>query len=232
MMKLFIKDTVDKTGYGDRGLSIAALFAVILALASCAAAPSYRPLSPQGGAACPDIFPAAAARLIHQIEITSPLSGKSLFVGAVKVEPEKDALHAVLMSVEGMVLFEAETAGADFRMISAVPPLNDLPFAKGLMGDISFVMLKPAGKPVEQGADDQGLWACRWPTGKENILETALTKDGNIRLRLYGANRKIIKEAAAFPPFDRKAPAFIKMKSFGPASYTIDLKLIEMESVD
>lgn len=159
------------------------IFLFVLVLTACAAIPQYKPLNPQSGAVCPDIFSAKAFRTVHQIELNSAHIGKSIFIGAAKVEPARDALHAVLMSVEGMVLFEAECEGADLRVISAFPPLNDPAFAKGLMADVLFVLLKPAGPPAEQGIDEQGLTACRWPTGAGAILETASMPDGNIRIR-------------------------------------------------
>ncbi len=136
------------------------------------------------------------------------------------------------MSVEGMVLFEAEYENGDLKMISAFPPLNDLAFAKGLMADVLFVLLKPAGKPVEQGLDGKGLTACRWTAQADDVLETTLMPDGAIRMRLYGGDRRVVKEALSWPPFDRGMPARICLKAFRPSNYTIELTLIEMGFVD
>ena len=205
---------------------------LMLMVTACATVPQYKPLNLQSGAVCPDIFPSKAFRTVHQIELNSALIGKSILIGAAKVEPGRDALHTVLMSVEGMVLFEAECEGADLRVISAFPPLNDPAFAKGLMADVLFVLLKPAGLPAEQGIDEQGLTACRWPTQAGSVLETASMPDGAVRMRLYDGDKRTMKEAVASPPFTRGVPAKIKLKAFGPANYTIDLTLIEMEFID
>lgn len=212
------------------GLLTIALF--MLALTSCATGLHYKPLAPQSGATCPDIYPAKAFRAVHQIEINSSLGGRSIFIGAAKVEPERDALHVVLMSVEGLVLFEAESEGGNLRVISAFPPLNDSAFASGLMADVSFVLLKPVGRPVEMGSDEQGLTACRWLTGTGAVRETTLLPDGAVRMRLYDGQRRMLKEAAALPPYDRGMPAKIRLRVFGPANYNIDLSLIAMEFVD
>lgn len=205
---------------------------LVLALTACAAVPPYKPLSPQSGVACPGIFPPKAFWVVHKIDLKSARIGKGVFIGAAKVEPQKNALHAVLMSVEGMVLFEAEYENGDLKIISAFPPLNDPAFAKGLMADVLFVLLKPAGGPVEQGVDGQGLTACRWTAEADAVLETALMPDGAVRMRLYGGDRRAAKEALAWPPFDREMPARICLKAFSPSNYTIELTLIEMGFVD
>ncbi|MHB8091380.1 MAG: hypothetical protein ACYDH8_07285 [Syntrophales bacterium] len=208
------------------------VFFLVLALTACAAIPPYKPLSPQSGVACPGIFPPKAFRVVHQIDIKSALIGKGVFIGAAKVDPQNNALHAVLMSAEGMVLFEAEYENGDIKIISAFPPLNDLAFAKRLMADVLFVLLKPSGGPVEQGVDGQGLAACRWMGGADTVLETTLRSDGAVRMRLYGGDRRVVKEALAWPPFDRGMPTRISLKGFSPSKYTIELMLIEMEFVD
>jgi hypothetical protein len=205
---------------------------LVLALTACAAVPPYKPLNPQSGVTCPGIFPSKAFLVVHKIELKSALIGKGVFIGAAKVEPQKDALHAILMSVEGMVLFEAEYENGDLRIIRAFPPFNDLAFAKGLMADVSFVLLKPAGGPIEQGVEGQGLTACRWPAEANAVLETALMSDGAVRIRLYGGDRRAAKEALAWPPFDREMPARIRLKAFSPYNYTVELTLIDMEIVD
>jgi hypothetical protein len=205
---------------------------LVLALTACAAAPSYKPLSSQSGVACPGIFPPKAFRVIHEIMFKNASIGKGVFIGAAKVEPQKDALHAVLMSVEGMVLFEAEYESGDIKITSAFPPLNNSAFAKGLMADVLFVLLKPAGKPIEQGLDGKGLTTCRWKVEADAVLETALTADGAVRIRLYGGDKHAAKEAMAWPPFDRGMPSRIYMKALSPSNYTIELTLIEMEFID
>ncbi|MHB8830242.1 MAG: hypothetical protein ACYC6Q_12055 [Syntrophales bacterium] len=207
-------------------------FFLVLALTACAAIPPYKPLIPESGVVCPGIFPPKAFRVVHQIDIKSTLVGKVVFIGAAKVDPQKDALHAVLMSAEGMVLFEAEYENGDIKIISAFPPLNDPAFARGLMADVLFVLLKPAGGPVEQGVDGQGLTACRWAGETGAVLETALMPDGTVRMRLYGGDRRVAKESLAWPPFDRGMPALISLEAFSPSNYTIKLMLIEMEFID
>lgn len=203
-----------------------------LTLTACAAVPQYKPLSPQSGTTCPNIFPYKAFRAVHTIELNNALIGKRIFIGAAKVEPERDALHAVLMSVEGMVLFEAKAEGGNLRVIRAFPPLNDPDFARGLMADVSFLLLNPLAAPVERGADEQGLTACRWQTEAGGVLEQTFVRDGAIRVRRYDGQRRTIKEAVALPPFDRGMPTQIRLRSFIPANYTIELTLINMEFVD
>jgi hypothetical protein len=204
----------------------------IMALAACAGVSPYKPLTAQISIACPDVFARQSFRAVHQIEMESALSGKSLFIGAAKATPDDDALHTVLMSVEGMVLFEGEMKKGVLRIISAFGPLNDPDFARGLMADVSFLLLKPATLPAESGLDDKGLKACRWPSFGGGVTELTSLGEGAVRIRRYDEKRRITKEAMAMPPFDRGMPAGIVLKSFRPAKYTIKLKLIEVEFIN
>lgn len=203
-----------------------AVVMVILTLTSCAAVISYEPLRPQNGMVCPTVFPEKAFRAVHRIEMESARIGKSIFIGAVKCEPDKDALHAVLMSIEGMVLFEAEVKKGDLRIINAVSPLNDPAFARGLMADVSFLLLKPAGTPIETGTDEEGMAACRWTTANGGVFEQTLMRNGAIRIRIYNSAKRLNREALAMPPFDRGLPAEMRLTVYGPAKYFIDLKLL------
>ncbi len=203
-----------------------------LILEACATVPVYKPLNPQRAKACPDILPNQPFRAVHQIEMESAHTGKSIFIGAAKCEPAREALQAVLMSVEGMVLFDAEVKKGGLRVISAFPPLNDPAFARGLMVDVSFVLLKSVGAPLETGSDEHGLSACRWSTENGSIIEQAFMRDGTVRIRHYDDKRRITKEALAFPPFDRGLPSQTRLRAFGPAKYSINLILMDVELID
>ncbi|MBN1381804.1 MAG: hypothetical protein JXA41_09030 [Deltaproteobacteria bacterium] len=202
-------------------------------LTSCAAVVTYEPLKPPSpGAVCPTIFPETDFRAVHRIEISSARSGKSAFIGAVKCEPDKSTLHAVLMSAEGMVIFEAAVKKGAFRIISAFPPLDDSVFARGLMADVSFLLLKPAGMPMETGLDRQGLMTCRWSAAAGGVIEQSMMRAGAVRIRRYNQAGRITKEALALPPFDRGLPVAMHLKVSGPVKYFIDLKLLEVKWVN
>lgn len=203
-----------------------------LAVTACAAVSPCKPLGPQSGGACPGVFPSKAFWVVHQLDLQSPLVGKGLFIGVVKAEPRKGAVHAVLMSVEGMVLCDAEYEKGVLKIISAFPPLNDPAFSRGLMADVSFLLLAPEGAPSEQGVDGQGLAVCRWQAEGGAVLETAQLPGGAIRTRLCGGEGGVIKEALASPPFDRGMAARIWLQVFGPSRYTLGLTLIEAGFVD
>jgi len=214
------------------GLHLIGIAAAVLSLAACAGVSPDRPLIPQTPMACPEAYVRQPFRAVHQIEMESARGGKNVFIGAVKAAPGEEALHAVLMSVEGMVLFEAELRKGNLRMISAFPPLNDPDFAGGLMGDVAFLLLKPAGSPEESGRDDQGFPACRWSSAAGGVTELAALGDGSVRMRRYDEKRRITREALAMPPFDRGMAARILLKAFRPAKYTIRLSLMEGDLTD
>lgn len=193
----------------------------------CAATP-YRPLQLQN-AACPEIFPAHSFEAVQEIEIKSAASGKNKFIGAVKVDPASDVIHAVLMSTEGVVLLEAELNEATLRVISVVPPLDKNYFVTNLMADVAFVMLKPKGEPSEKGLNEDGMACCRWRGDSGLLTEAAAAKDGMMRLRHYDAQLRVAKEAWYAPPYKNNMPAKIRMQSFRPVKYSIEIIPLEAE---
>lgn len=205
---------------------------VIFLFAACTSARELRPLSVQSGVLCPDISPGETFTAIHQIVLSHAAIGKSVSIGAVKADPRTGELHAVLMTLEGLVVCEAKTGGGRVEVLRALPPLNAPGFAEGLMADVAFLFHTPSGKPVEIGLDEEGNPACRWRTEEGGILETARMPKAGVRTRLYDREGAILKEALASPPFNHGLSAQTRLKVFAPVNYTLDLTLIDVEGVD
>ena len=88
------------------------LCAVMLLLAGCSTLPELRPLHAQSSTApCPAIAPRVSFTVVHQLTLRHAALGTSVGLGVVKFEGLTGELHAVLMTLEGLAVLEARTAG-------------------------------------------------------------------------------------------------------------------------
>jgi hypothetical protein len=209
------------------------LCAAMLLLAGCTFLPSLKPLQEQSGAAvCPAISPAASFTAVHRVVLSHAAMGQSVGLGVVQADGRTGALHAVLMTLEGLVVCEAEIDGGQTHVLRALPPLDKPGFAEGLMADVAFLFLAPAGTPTEVGADEENNPACRWQSADGPLSETLLLPQGVVRKRLYGRDGTVLKEAMALPPFTHGLPAETRLQVFAPVRYTIEMTLLDREQVD
>ena len=124
---------------------------VALLIPSCAVEriqvlPEFAPSTGTAGtsAACAACFPKGRWQFVHAIgfDMAGGFSGNALGVVALN----GDDVRVVLMSVEGLSLFEANSASVDTLEVSrAVPPFDKPDFAQGLMRDVRSIFQRPAG---------------------------------------------------------------------------------------
>ena len=93
-------------------------------------------------AACADIFPRGQWQLVHAIEIFPPAGSKQTVLGIIQISSEQRTFRCVLMTIEGLVLFEADFDGA-VTIQRAIPPLDKPGMAEGMLQDISLLFLHP-----------------------------------------------------------------------------------------
>jgi hypothetical protein len=203
--------------------------AILLILTSCVPVSQIKPLRGQSEAVCPVMSPIETFTAVHRIEMTQGRMGKTLAIGVVKALPRSGVL---LMTTEGMVMFEAKVEGGQTEVMRALPPLDTSGFAEGLMADVAFLFLSPLGPPAERGLNEEGFPACRWQLKDDTLVETAIAPMGVARARLYGRGGILLKEALAWPPFTQGLPAQSRLRVYSPVDYTLDMTLIEAEKVD
>ncbi len=177
---------------------------------------------------CGQLFPLPPWEAVHVIEASLPLSHETALLGAVRAEPAGGGFRSVLMSQEGMVLFDASYEGGRIDVHRAVPPFDREGFGEGTMDDIRLVLLAPAvGLPVA-GLDAQGTPTCRWRDGEET-LEAWFSKEG-VALRRLDERHRELRSARWGVVDDCGFAETIDLSAPGKLGYDLRMVLVQRAS--
>jgi hypothetical protein len=205
---------------------------VIFILNGCAALPSLKPLDPamkkEVEEGCRRPFLSSRYRLVHSIDTVLPDGKKGMAIGIMVADPLTGQFQTALMTLEGFVLFAAESA--DTLVVNrAVPPFDSPEFARSLAEDIRLAFFPPGKGPLAWGRKEGGGKACRFKRPDGGFVDISTADSGLMEIHLYGEGGKLRKKAT-IPSFDRAGLAErIEIRSSVWPPYTLNLRLIESE---
>jgi hypothetical protein len=183
-------------------------------------------------ALCRQAFPPQPWRATHTLFASLPLGYNGALVGVTVAD--REGLHAMLLSPEGVTLFDATNqVGRDARasrlvIRRAVPPLDRPDFAAGLMADVGNAFLPPPGEPAAIGRSTTGRIVCRWVPSNGDATEVELGATGPARIRTYRGVRPS-REIELLGTPDRGFFPEVRLTVPGAGGYTLDMKLVDRE---
>jgi hypothetical protein len=204
---------------------------LVLSAAACAHLPELSPVDAATAAStasrCQQAFPAQPWHATHTIFATLPFGQNGGLLGVVAAEG--GALHAVLLSPEGVTLFDGTQHGsAPLKIARAVPPFDRPDFAASLMADVGNAFLSPAGPPVAVGTYVRGAAVCRWSPPGGEITDVELTADGPRAIRTYRGVR-LSREILLLGTPDKGFYPLVDLRVPGTGGYRLEMRLIERE---
>lgn len=209
-----------------------ALF-ILLMVAGCAHLPEIRKVEESTAssriAACNAIFLNGRWQLVHAIEILPPVGSKQTVMGIVQLSSKQRTFHCVLMTIEGLVLFEADFDGT-VKVERALPPLDKPGMAEGMVQDISLIFFAPEKPMIAAGLSKDAEWICRYPAADKGREDIALKPDGLWEIRLYNRRSRLIRTISPVGREDLKAgglPSRVVLKAYGLGGYQLKMSLIE-----
>lgn len=208
------------------------LFTVLMPVA-CSHLPEIRTMEESAAAGrtarCSDIFPHGQWQLVHAIEILPPVGSKQTVLGIVQLSSKQKSFHCVLMTIEGLVLFEADFDGA-VTIRRALPPLDKPGVAEGIVQDISLLFFAPEQPCVATGLSKKAAWICRYSSTDQGHKDIILLSDGRWEIRRYNKNHRLMRTIALMFKGDLHAsgmPSFVVLKAYGIGGYQLRMSLIE-----
>jgi hypothetical protein len=220
---------------------------VLLLFFGCATLPEISPVVPleseRGAArirACEGVFPPVPARFVHSVETDFGGGRKGMMLGVTLVRPGERKIRAVLMTIEGLVMFDGRWEAGNATIDRGVPPLDSPHFARGLLEDIGLVFLPPEGTPTAVGFAEDGAPVCRYERDGRETVDVIAGPDGAWRIHRYAGARRTrtvrAESAISVPgpegPFStpRKIALTAKGRAGAP-DYALSLTLLEAEAV-
>lgn len=214
---------------------------VLILMTACAAAPDFEPAEPDRAAAivksCLAVFPARKWRFVHSIEVTLPGRQKNFLIGVTVISPEIAQIQSVIMTIEGLVLFDARYRPDNFTINRAIPPFDAKAFAQGLLEDVKLLFLAPAGHSIEAGAWRDGTPVCRYRGQDGSIVDISPMQHNTWTIHKYAKNARLSRSVDAHTcqkvnlQFQQSIPCQMKLTAHGRSGYTLYMKLLEAEPV-
>lgn len=178
---------------------------------------------------CRKPFPVKPWRAIHAIHITGPFGRKSSVLGVTVVIPATRSIRAVIMSVEGMVLFDASYGGNGTTVHRSIPPLDRGGFSEGLLRDVSLMFMAPEGAWNQIGRNEDRQLVCRWKDDQGRTTDVVLPDDGTLRILLYDRGDSLIRKVNMTGWTGNLLAERAELVAYGIGGYTLDLRLVEAE---
>jgi hypothetical protein len=178
----------------------------------------------------PVVFPTGRWQFVHSISFRLPNGGDGTAIGVLVLDGRE--IHCVLMTVEGLTLFEARSMeDGPIEVIRAVPPFDNQEFATGLMGDVHTIFRKPQGKAeIGRLADGSPVFRYSAACRETDILPQ---EDGCWTMHTYSEQLRdrTIRTRSCRTVDSVSIPDDIDLVSGGPAGYALHLHLISAEKL-
>lgn len=220
---------------------VGSLLILLLSMISCAGLPGPEPINslvtPGTPRQCSIPFVSNRWQFVHSIEGTMPNGRKTFVIGVTDISPDMETIHCVIMTIEGLVVFEGRSERREMVINRGLPPFDSGDFAGGLMNDIRLLFFKPDGKLIDSGTLGNGSYACRYKNDKDIIVDVITNQDRTWEIRQYENEILIrsIKARAEGPGSSanqKGIPARIELVAHGPVKYTLLLDLIRAMNIE
>jgi hypothetical protein len=168
-------------------------------------------------------------RLVHSIDGTLPGGATATMIGVTVASPETGRLRCTLMSIEGLVILDADY-DAKLDIKRGIGPLADPDLVMGMIRDIRLMLFRPAGSCIEAGLIDGGSAACRFRV-EEGMVDVITRTDGGVDIVSYDASQKPSRTVRLSDFRADGLPRRIELTASGLFSYSLKLDLIEAEQL-
>lgn len=207
------------------------LFLSIVFICSCSHLPEIQPTGKPSCTFDPKIcatpFMKGKWQMIHSIQATLPNKKNAFIMGVTNVSERSRTIHVVMMTIEGLVLFDAQYDGK-ITINKSIPPFDSAQFAKGLMEDIKLIFCKPEGVIQNLGCSNNGSRVCRYSDETGEIVDIIVNSDNTWAIKKYNKYNRL-KRFVQVDSIHKKTgvPGKIELKGFGSRQYFLTLDLIE-----
>jgi len=215
-------------------LSRLILLLICLPLA-CSHLPDIQTTSPASASPvdCPvSMFPHGDWQLLHAIEATGPGGGKQTLLGLSQISSHTRSAQCVMMTLEGMVLFQADFDDGALMVHRAVSPFDRPGMAEGIVEDLRMMFFRP-GRPHRQaGRLPNGMRVCRYPLPDGGTQDIATENETHWVIHRYDRRHRLIRTVRPISDqgwSEHGMPRQVILEAHGLAGYRLRMSLVEAE---
>lgn len=186
---------------------------------------------------CQSLFPKDRLQLVHSLTSILPNGDIAVAVGVTTISPKTKTIHCAIMTIEGMILFEAEY-NQKINVLRSVPPFDSPEFAQNIISDIQLVFFPPHGKLIDAGRLPAGSDICRYQLNTGMTIDIIINQNNDGKILQYNARNQRIKTIQAyfadpddhgFSKKNRNIPFRYEITTHGIFGYSLKLELIEVQ---
>ncbi|MDA3894874.1 MAG: DUF3261 domain-containing protein [Desulfobacteraceae bacterium] len=217
------------------------LLVLIIFLSSCSL-PQIQTMppgsSPDIQCRCQAIFPTHRMQFVHSLTAILPNGDINVAIGVTTVDPDMESIHCAIITIEGMVLFEAEYNQQKITINRSIPPFDSMEFAQNILNDIRLVFFKPTGDLLEAGGLPPDANICRYQQPDGMIEDVITHQNDNWEIHQYTSHYKQTKTIKAYyadtsdqniSKTKEKIPLRYEITTHGILGYSLILELIEVQ---
>ncbi|MBL0714871.1 MAG: DUF3261 domain-containing protein [Desulfosarcina sp.] len=173
-------------------------------------------------------------QMVHSIESRWPDGGRGFMLGVLTVEPQTDTIACAVLSLEGLLLFQARYENGRLEVTRALPPFHHPQMAGRMLEDIRLIFLAPPHEAVLQGLGPDNRWTRRHVSSLGTIDVTG-PNDDIYDIRRYDAHHRLMRQItisacrAPAHPLAEPVPCRIDLEASGPEAYRLHMVLTEAE---
>lgn len=207
---------------------------LLLLPVACAQLPELRPVrgtSPFSADICDHVFPQGDWQFLHVLEATPPSGDKQTLLGLSQLSSTRKTGKFVIMTIEGMVLFEAHVEGG-IDIKRAVPPFDRPGMAQGIVDDLRLIFFAPDQPAFNTGALDNGDRVCRFALPGGGTQDIEVHSDAGWTIYQYNRSNRITRSVQPVPSRGRSVhgmPNQLILDAPGPVGYRLIITLLEAE---
>ena len=214
-----------------RGRILVALL-LTLALSACGSLPEIRPSALPAEAAirerCRSFFPDGPFALTHAVEARLPDGSRTAALGIVLVDPSRELVHCVIMTVEGFVLLDARHQRS-LTVNRAVGPFAAPDFAEKILADVRLVFLPPPGRLNGAGLLESGFPVCRYEDDAGLARDVLAGRDFAWAVHQYDGGHGLSHRVRAYALNAAGIPERIEISRHSFPRYGLKLTLLQAE---
>ncbi len=197
---------------------------------SCKSLPDIEPINSAETKLGSNSFLDKKYQLTHSIKAELPNGDKALFIGLTLIDPAQKSINAIIMTVEGIILFDVTYINNTALINRSMPDFNSSGFAEGLTDDLKLIFFAPDCAELVSGRlKDKNI--TRYKCKEGTVIDVLTKKNIITEVRKYNSFNSLIRTVNFLSINQQGLPEKIELIAHGLFGYSLYMKLINAEKL-
>jgi hypothetical protein len=197
---------------------------------SCKSLPDIEPFNSAEAKLGSNFFLDKKYQLTHSIKAELPNGDKALLIGLTLIDPAQKSINAVIMTVEGFILFDVSYKDNTAFINRSMPDLDSSGFAAGLIDDLKLIFFAPDCAETGFGRLENKN-VTRYKCKEGTVIDVLTDKNMTAEVRKYNSTNSLIRTVNFLSIDQQGLPEKIELIAHGLFGYSLYMELINVEKL-